>query len=303
MEKIIVPQLLSECRISPQKLIEKEEDCYHHKILQVCDEILKLEKNVVLLTGPSGSGKTTTAVKISKELERRGKKVHRISLDDFYKNNEDQPHWSDGSKNYETIDSLDVDYFNNRVETLLHTGKADFPVFDFVSGKRSEKTIPMTYTGETYLIFEGIHALNPLLCQPLENSRIMRIYVSTHSDFISETGEVIIKAKNLRLMRRMLRDSVHRDSDALETMALWQYVLRGEKLYIKPFRQYADIHINSIHLYEPFLYRNGVETLLNPIRDHEVYGDLAHTLLKGLSEFPTIEKDLIPPSSLIQEFI
>lgn len=303
MQKILIPELLVERRDSVKELIRKEEAEYQNKILEVCDEILRTGKNMILLTGPSGSGKTTTAMKIAEELKNRGKKMHRISLDDFYKDNENQPLWSDGSKNYETVESLDVDYFNDRVKTLLGTGKADFPVFDFTSGNRSKEIIPLTYDEETYLIFEGIHALNPLLDDYLDSERIMRIYVSVHSDFLDSEGNVIIKARNLRLMRRMLRDSVHRDADALETLGLWQYVLRGEKLYIKPFRKNADIHINSTHSYEPFLYRDGIYKLLAPIQEDERHGELVKILLAGLSGFEQISKEMIPSSSLIQEFI
>ncbi|MGI5958451.1 MAG: hypothetical protein ACOX60_03415 [Massiliimalia sp.] len=303
MEPVLVSKLQQEFRRDPEALIRREEALYHAKIQNVCDEILASGAHIILLTGPSASGKTTTALQILQQLKEQGKKGCRISLDDFYKNNEDQPVWSDGRPNFESVESMDLDCFHNKIEELFQTGKSQFPMFDFSIGRRSEQTLSMTYDKETYLVFEGINALNPLLSQQLEGHRIVRIYVSVHSDFLDDHGDLVIKARNLRLMRRLLRDSVHRNSDALRILDLWKYVRMGEKLYIKPYRQLADIHINSTHRYEPFIYGERTRKLLLPLLDHPEYGELAQTILTGCESFESLSADYVPEHSLIQEFI
>lgn len=303
MESVFLSELKKQLPEHTMQLIQHQEQQYQQKISWMCQEITKHNSNIILLTGPSASGKTTTAIKLLDELKKSGKKVCRISLDNFYKNNEDQPRWKDGQKNFETIESLDITYFHEKISELLTTGYAEFPLFDFPLGMRSSKTFPLNYDSQTYLIFEGIHALNPLLCEHLHQNRIIRIYVSVHSDFINSDGKVILKARNLRLLRRLLRDRLHRDADALETLELWKYVLRGEKLYIKPFRKCADIHINSTHHYEPFLYKESAIEMLTPLLADPNYGKLAQTLISGLNGLPEISKDQIPKNSLIQEFI
>lgn len=303
METVQVPALLEEFRESPEKLVEREEALYRAKIQNVCDEILLSGAHIILLTGPSASGKTTTALQILKQLRQKGKKGSRISLDDFYKNNEDQPVWSDGRPNFESVESMDLDCFGSKIEELFQTGHAQFPLFDFSVGRRSEQTLPTTYDDETYLVFEGINALNPLLSQQLSGRRIMRIYVSTHSDFVDREGNLLLKARNLRLMRRLLRDSVHRNSDANRVLELWKYVRMGEKLYIKPYRQLADFHINSVHRYEPFVYRRRAAQLLLPVQDHPEYGELVRAILSGCQFFEDMDPGMVPEESLIQEFI
>lgn len=303
MQEVSIPALAAQLRADPVGVVQFQEMTYHNHILEVCDEAVTQNKHLLLLTGPSGSGKTTTAIKILNELARRGKKVDRISLDNFYKDDKDLPFWSDGFKNYESIDAMDVACFHETIRTLTATGTAQFPLYDFAHSARRTDTFTVHYDEETYLIFEGIHALNPVLCEHLHDDNILRIYVSTHSDFVDAEGEVVLKAKNLRLMRRMLRDYQHRDAPVRETLDLWEYVLRGAQLYIKPFRKFADIHINSAHSYEPALYRDSQLRLLEEYRHDEKYGELVQTLIHAVEPLPSLSAEQIPADSLIREFI
>lgn len=303
MNQVMVPELKKLFWEDTQQFIQQQEDLFTQKISKVCNEILRKKTNIILLTGPSASGKTTSARKILTELKRQGKKGGYISLDNFYLDNQHQPHWSDGSINFESIESLDVPYFHQKLLELLQTGFCEFPIFDFQLKKRSEKTFSIQYNDETFLIFEGIHALNPILCEHFSNTQVTRIYVSTHTDFLNEDKTVLVKARNLRLIRRILRDICHRNSGVEETLNLWHYVLRGEQLYIKPFRNLADVHIDSTHAYEPFLYKAQIEPLLQTIKTHEKFSLLIGTLINGEEKFEPLSEKMIPEDSLIQEFI
>lgn len=303
MDKIYITQLKKEFLENKSNLINSQEINYDKEISNIASIAVKNDKHIILLTGPSSSGKTTTSKKLAKELEKLNKKVYRISLDNFYKAINEFPLWEDGQQNYESIDALDIDFFNLKIKELLENKKAVFPIYDFGKKQKSEKTFTVEYDEHTFLIFEGIHALNPLLTQNIQTSNTLKIYVSVHSDFVDDKGNVILPARTLRLMRRTLRDNIYRNSDFDETFDLWKYVLRGEELYIKPFKKTADIHINSTHSYEPFLFCPKIIQLLEGQENHLKHKEIINDLIKISSNFEKLNDDLIPKTSLIQEFL
>lgn len=303
MDKIYVNELKKDFITDKINLINSQEIKYDKEISYIANTAAKNNKHVILLTGPSSSGKTTTAKKLAKGLEKLNKKVYRISLDNFYKSGNNFPLWEDGQQNYETIEALDIEYFNSKIKELSENKKASFPIYDFSKRKKSEKTFDVEYDEQTFLIFEGIHALNPLLSQNLKTSNTLKIYVSVHSDFVDDTNKIILPARTLRLMRRTLRDNIYRGSDFDETFDLWKYVLRGEELYIKPFKKTADIHINSTHSYEPFLFCPKIIDLLKGQENHLKHKEIINELIKISSNFEKLDDNLIPKTSLIQEFL
>lgn len=303
MSRILIDEVKQALQRDPNDRIFQAEEHYHRKIKRAAEQIISEHRRIILLTGPSSSGKTTTSKLLQTEISARGYQVHRISLDNFYRPHEELPRWNDGYINYESIDGLDIPYFNQLVSQLRQTGSADFPIFDFGISARSEKTFTVTMDEETFIIFEGIHALNPRLSEQFDPARIMKIYVSVHSDFIDQADRVLLGGRELRLLRRMLRDNVQRNATPVKTLELWDYVLRGEEEYIKPFKGYADFHINSTHAYEPFVYRDDTELELEPFTDDRKYGEVIRALLGKIKAFPAISKTLIPKDSLLKEFI
>lgn len=283
--------------------IAKEEQSYQEKLLHVCKAAVTEHKHIILVTGPSASGKTTSAKKIALLLEAQGKKVNRISLDNFYRSKEELPRWEDGYQNYESIEGLDLPCFDHVMHELLTTGTATFPLFDFTAGQRSKESFVLHFDEQTYLIIEGIHALNPLLFKTFQDYPSMKVYISVHSDIVDNGGNVVVSARHLRLTRRLLRDYIYRGTAALGTLKMWNYVLKGEELYIFPFRDQADVHINSVHAYEPFLYHEDLSKALQGIPEDSCYYRTASALLHSNDHFFSLSYDLIPPTSLIQEFI
>ena len=137
----------------------------------------------------------------------------------------------------------------------------------------------------------------------MEKFRILRLYISVHSDYVDGEGKVLLTARELRLLRRLLRDRVRRNTGAAETLRLWDYVLRGENLYMQPYRPLADMHVNSAHGYEPFLYSREGAAMLREIEASDPHRDTAERLLAVLDGLPHLDWDLVPRTSLIQEFI
>lgn len=303
MEKIDLPARAELLQWDPKALVASEEKAFHKRVVEVYLRAEDEGSQVILLSGPTSSGKTTASRILSEGLGRGGHKACRISLDDFYKDRRYTPTWEDGQKNFETIDGLDLDTLGECMEDLLTKGHTKMPIFDFTTGSRSTFTRDLTFDEDTYLIFEGLHALNPRIAPLVEKFRILRLYISVHSDYTDGTGKVLLAGRELRLLRRLLRDRVRRNTEAEETLRLWDYVLRGENLYMQPYRPLADIHINSAHGYEPFLYaRQGAE-MLRSIPAGDPHRELAQRLIAALEGLPELDWDLIPKMSLIQEFI
>lgn len=287
---------------SPGTLIELDERKFRGELEKIGAMAISGHRHLILITGPSSSGKTTTAKRIADILTAYEKKAVRISLDNFYRPVGEMPLWDDGYQNYESVECLDLNLFDRVMHELLESGHTMLPHFNFLSGDRDDSVIPLSYDESTYLILEGIHALNPELTDVLDGYETLRVYISTHSNFF-DYNNVVLTARDLRLARRIMRDYLYRGTSAMETLEMWRYVLRGEDLYIRPFRQYADVHIDSTHSYEPYLYHNSLLSLIETIgRDSRDF-DYVKRLINARDYFFPIDESLIPQTSLIQEFI
>jgi len=296
---------INEAKIeNAKRLIESSEIYYHERVGKVVELATGEQKNIIMLTGPSSSGKTTTAILIVNQFEQLRKKARRISLDNFYKNNKDIPFWEDGTKNFETFEAFDLDLFKSTMDTLLAKGEAEFPIYDFSTGPghRLDVTFNVTYDEDTFLIFEGIHALNPVFMDILNSSNVLRLYISPHTDFVDDNDNIILAADDLRLIRRTLRDNSDRSTPPEMTMDLWNKVLRGEKEYIKPFKHSADVHVNSTHYYEPLVYKKPIISLLKNVK-HSMYQEKVEQLISAMKLFESVPAHMIPPTSLLIEFV
>ncbi|MCL2739808.1 MAG: hypothetical protein FWE47_01245 [Oscillospiraceae bacterium] len=285
-----------------RKLINSTEIYYHDKVCKVVELAMLEDKHIILLTGPSSSGKTTTSILLSNDFERFGKKAIRISLDNFYRNRDELPLWEDGTKNFETIDGLDLNLFSSTVNELIQNGEAQFPIFDFSTGKKSNHSFSVKYDPDTFIIFEGIHALNPVFDKILGGDRILKLYVSPHTDFVDDDANVVLSGRDLRLIRRMLRDNTDRATPPEMTMEFWDKVCRGEDEYIQPYKTHADAHINSTHFYEPLVYKLPLKKLLSQV-DSPEYKEKFEHLIAALEHFDSISVTDVPKTSLLREFI
>ena len=286
------------------KFVAKCEERYNHIIEGIAKEITEEKgREIVMLAGPSSAGKTTTARKLCERLNSDGVKTYVLSLDDFYLNREDIPYLPDGTQDYETVYALDLPLFTECVNRLLKGETVKNPVFDFTTGKRSDSEVnEITLGNDDVVIIEGLHALNPVITDKIQG-KLLKIYINVSSRIYDNKGNIILNKRNMRFVRRMIRDYKFRDSTVENTYRLWKNVTAGEDKYLFPFRDNADIKINTIHLYETCVLKNQALPLLYENELSEEFREDAKKLINALEKFETIEISKVPEDSLLREFL
>ncbi len=289
---------------NPQEFINECEERYKKIIDEIVGKIISEEgREIVMLAGPSSAGKTTTARRIKESLEKNGVKTYVLSLDDFYLNREDIPYLPDGSQDYETVYALDLECLENELNALLRGDKVKTPVFDFTIGKRSETQFNEIVLGkEDVVIIEGLHALNPVITDKIQG-KLLKIYINVSSRIYDKNGDVVLNKRNLRFIRRMVRDYKFRDSSVENTCRLWKNVTMGEDKYLFPYRDNADIKADTIHLYEPCVLKHQALRMISEDDVSEEHKDTIHKIAKALDRFNDIEENLVPENSLLREFL
>lgn len=291
--------LLSE---APENFIADCEKAYTAQLDTAVSEILKHSgRSLVMLAGPSSSGKTTTAGLLKQKLSLEGRSACVISLDDFYLT-QTQPHtFEDGTVDYERVDALDIPLIATCLEKLVTEGECDVPKFCFKQKQRSGYQ-KMTVTDNEILIVEGLHALNPVITDPLCKNPMTKLYISVSSRITCD-GEILFTKRDLRFLRRMIRDYHHRNSGVEHTFYLWKGVRMGEDRYLFPFSGNADMKIDSIHPYEVAVFKNTATDLLSHVSHESEYSENAKQLRCKLEKVTAINKSLIPADSLLREFL
>ncbi len=285
-----------------QEFIFHCEEAYKSQLISVSERITSHKGRVLLmLAGPSSSGKTTTANILKKSLEEKGRHCLVISLDDFYRDQTESFYFEDGTIDYETVRSIDTDYVTECMENLLHKGTAMLPHFSFKS-KLREGYRQVAVRDDEIIIVEGLHALNPLITDPLEKENMIKLYVSISSRIYSD-GRVLLTKRDLRFIRRMIRDYHFRNSAVEHTFYLWKGVRMGEDRYLFPHKDRADIKIDSIHPYEVCIFKDIAIKLLDHIGSDSIYYHSALELKDKLSHFISLSERDVPESSLLKEFI
>ncbi len=288
----------------PQELVRRSEVRFDNILNDVTARIAADNgREVVMLAGPSASGKTTTANKIAEKCTRRGMKTYVVSLDDFYLDRDEIPLDESGKPDFETVYALDLPKFAETMHMLLSGASTDLPIFDFTKGARSESVRTITLGTQDVVVVEGLHALNPIITDVLPQKNLLKIYISVSSRIYNERGKIILNKRNLRFLRRMTRDYLFRASSVENTYNLWESVRKGEDKYLFPYRELADVKINSVHLSAPCVFR---EPCLAMLEDAELHGEQkkeAKELCASLRQFVPISESLIPETSLLREFL
>lgn len=286
----------------PQKFIEKCENAYRGQLDSIVSEIVEDEGRVlVMLAGPSSSGKTTTAKLLAEKASEKGRKACVISLDDFYLI-QDEPHtFEDGTVDFERVEALDLPLIYSSLHRLMENGESEIPRFCFQKKVRTgfEK---LKIASDEVVIVEGLHALNPAITGPLKNENLKKYYVSVSSR-VTDGEKVIFTKRDLRFIRRMIRDYHFRNSEVDYTFYLWKGVRMGEDRYLFPFSGNADRKIDSIHPYEVCLFKNIAVELLDRIASDSIYFENAIELKKKFELFEALEREAMPEGSLLGEFI
>lgn len=256
----------------------------------------------VMMAGPSSSGKTTFSHKLSAQLRALGCVPHPVPLDDFYLNRDQMPIDEFGEKDFESIEGLDIPYFNECMVKLLDGERVLLPTFNFKTGKREYNDRYMQLGKNDILVIEGIHGLNDRMSSSLPAESKYKIYLSALTQLSIDEHNPLSTADG-RLIRRIVRDARTRATSAADTIAMWDSVRRGEEKYIFPFQEQADCLFNTALIYEMAALKLYVDPQLYAIEpDHPMYGE-AKRLIKLLDYFLPMAPDVIPNNSLVREFI
>lgn len=286
-----------------QEIMLLQEALMEQKIGNLAAQIASDDKKkFVMIAGPSSSGKTSFANRLSIQLIAKGRKPHPLSLDDYYVDREFCPKNPDGSFDFECLESIDIKLFNEDMNRLLKGEAVDMPFFNFKTGKREYRGRKLTLGADDILVIEGIHGLNDRLSQLIPPEHKFKIYISALTQLnIDEHNP--LSTTDERLIRRIVRDARTRGTNAMETIAMWPSVRKGERENIFPFQEQADVMFNSALVYELAVLKVYAEPLLFGIeRDCPEYLE-AKRLLKLLDYFLPMPADGIPNNSLLREFV
>jgi uridine kinase len=280
------------------------EALHEKKIAQIADHVAHHRDRIrwLLIAGPSSSGKTTFAKRLAVQLRVNGLRPVTISVDNYFVDRARTPRDAQGNFDFEHIEAIDLKLFNEHLARLDAGERVELPTFNFQLGRQEFKGDSLQLDSNQMVILEGIHCLNPRLTEQLPRERKFRIYISALTQLNLDSSNRISTTDN-RLVRRLVRDYQFRGHSALVTMSMWPSVRRGEKTWIFPYQGEADIAFNSALDYELAVLKPLVEPLLAEIKPDQPQYVEARRLQEFLSSFLSVPADLVPPTSILREFI
>ncbi len=304
MKKIHCTAINRKITENAAQFINDGERAYTSQIEKIAQSVADdhANKPIVLLSGPSGSGKTTSALLLEDNLDKRGLQTHTISMDDYFLP-ADRCHAvrnEKGEIDYESPYRLDIELLNDHMLRLANCEEIVIPKFDFADQTRGEGR-PLKRKKDELVIFEGIHALNPLVTG-LTDSFASCVYVSVRTRIETSSGK-LMHPSHIRLMRRLIRDKLFRSRGARETLRMFASVEHGENQYIMPFKYRAHYNVDTFIPYELSVYKAFLENELFEKDGEEVGFDGIPLMLETLRQLEPVSADMIPENSLVREFI
>ena len=290
------------------ELIQVSEALQEKKIVKIAEEIderFHRKENpvrLILITGPSSSGKSTFCKRLSVQLLACGLRPMSFSTDDYFVNRLDTPKLPNGQYDFDNVETVDYKLLGDHLSRLMKGETVEVPEYNFVTGKREYNGKRLHLSGDSVLIIEGIHALNPLLTQGVDDSLKYKIYISALTS-ISLDAHNWIPTQDNRLLRRIIRDYNKGAYSARETISQWKSVCEAEDQWIFPFQETADVMFNSALNIEFAVLRTHAEIILATVpKNCPEYAE-AHRLLRFIHYFIPISDKEIPPTSIMREFV
>lgn len=286
-----------------KQFVQKCEDEFEAQLERAAQKIIELNNRIVTLSGPTCSGKTTTASRFISAIEHTGKKVGVISVDDFYKERavieRESKERGLEKVDYDSALSIDLDYFEECIDKILDNNIAYLPKYSFDTGTRF-KCYEFDSSKYECIIIEGIQAVYPEVTEHI-HSGYNSVQISVATDV--EVNGSFFTSRQIRFMRRMVRDAKFRSASPEFTFDIWKSVAENEDLHILPFAGMYDVEIDSYMEYEPFMINSTVEKLLKDIdKNHEFYHK-AEEIREKLKGFFDISPDYLPAKSVYHEFL
>ena len=303
MAEIFLQTINEAARRAPAQLIAEADDSYRAQLDAIAQSIAQSDGvRVVLLAGPSGSGKTTTANMLRDRLIARGHPSAVVSLDHFYRNRDEHyPLNPDGSYDYENVTALQTELLTRTLLDIIAQRDCALPHYDFKTSTRRDGATPLPARPGEAVIIEGLHALNPLITDPLPQANVRKLFISVSTNVNRADGTRLLSGRKVRFLRRMTRDYLYRGADAAHTLALWPNVIAGEERYLYPYRGRADHTLNTFHRYEVGVLRHYAEAMLaaRPVQGNS----FLDAVMAAVRQFAPIAPELVPQTALIREFI
>ena len=287
-----------------RELIRVNEALHEKRYSQVADLVCDRGARAVMLAGPSSSGKTTSAHRLATQLRVHGKKPILMSLDDYYGDRDKIAPGPDGKLDLEHINTIDTELFRQNMKDLLLGQEVELPTFNFMTGKREWRGHRLKLSRDSVIIVEGLHGLNPvMLPEGVDEHSIFKLYVSPLLP-LNLDNHNRIPTSLLRLLRRIVRDYETRGASVQHTLNMWDSVRRGEKRWIFPYQENADVIFNSSTLYELAVLKKHIYPLLLAVEPEDECYEEVRGIVKILNYICEADvDDEIPPTSLVREFI
>lgn len=285
------------------RLVRTEELRHRNEIGAIASIVSKRAKDVrlVLIGGPSSAGKTTFAKRLTASLSGNGTGALAISTDDYFVGDAKNPRDENGKLDYEHIKAIDLDALNRDLASLIKGDEVLLPVFDFAARAPSKLKRKASLPGNSVLVIEGLHSLNPELTGAVPQSKKVMIMADTFASAFTildgaEPGDG-------RLVRRIIRDSSYRGRRPDETLSVWPSVLEGEYRWIRPFERNAEFFFNTYLAFEPCVLKHYAARLLSSVPSSCGAFGKAQSLLSMISSFSDAGDEGIPGYSILREYI
>lgn len=279
------------------------ENIQNNSLFRIAETIYNNKKlKLILLAGPSSSGKTTTSKKLELFLKGFGLNPIAISIDNYFVDRDKTPRLPDGSYDFESLNSINVELFNKNLKDLLDGKEVTLPVYNFITGKSELSDESIKLGEKEILIVEGLHALNEELTYSIDRKNKYKIYLCPLT-VLSLDNHNRIRTTDNRLLRRIVRDNRTRGYSASDTLSSWGKVREGEEKYVFPFQDEADVIFNTSLIYELGVLKTYAEPLLYSVEESDPMYKEAVRLLNLLKNILPISNDYIPVDSIVREFI
>ncbi|MBU4310638.1 response regulator SirA [bacterium] len=293
-------------------LVKEAEEAYHLALRKAVEKIMtRINQGVrlVIVAGPSSSGKTTTTLKIGEILNEKGVNFYSLSLDNYFKNLEEHPKDEYGDYDFESPQALDLPLINEHLSQLLEGKRIEIPRYNFKTGKRMRERKRLKLEKNQILLIDSLHGLYPEMTSKIPPKRKFKFYIEVLCQLRDKKGE-FVRWADLRMLRRMVRDSWHRSYDPERTVGHWHYVRRSEKKHIVPFTHKVDYVFNGSLPYELPIYKKYLSKHFPPmVKKYEKDPKKIDAYIRAkrvynlLSQLEVADDRCVPSNSLLREFI